>query len=590
MSVAQGFGQAAFLFFIFASPVSASELSSARSKIAWQDWDQNAFSKAKADKKLVLLDLKAIWCHWCHVMDQTTYQNTKVVDVLNSKYVSVKVDQDSHPELSRRYEDYGWPATIIFDAQGNELMKRSGYIKPEEMAKVLNELAANPKPLTMDDERPTAPEKPDAFVASLRATINSRYDETVGGWKRGHKYLDRYFLEDQLQLAASGNEVARKRARQTLDSVRRLVDPIWGGLYQYSVSGNWNEPHYEKIMSYQADSIQIYSQAYALLKDERDLQTARKNFEYVELFLSDASGAFYTSQDADVVPGQHSEEYFGLSDKERRKRGIPRVDQNIYARENGWMIEALTHLFSVTGDEKILKRALAAAEWIMQNRSLPGGGFRHGVNDARPYLGDSLSMARAFVALYAATGERVWLKRAEETTIFINKTFRLKSGGFLSAPEEKSVLKPKPNADENISFARLMASLHHLTGKPLYHELGQSAFSFAKQSDALDRIYLIAGLLLAENELREQPVHMTVVGSKTDVNARELYRAALGYPAIYKRLEWLDRAEGPLPNPDVTYPEMKTASAFICTGNRCSIPMKKASELPAQTDRILQRK
>jgi uncharacterized protein YyaL (SSP411 family) len=574
----------------FVDPAVAGEPGAAKTKIAWQNWDDKAFSRAKSEKKLVLLDLKAVWCHWCHVMDQTTYSQPKVIDVLNSKFIAIKVDQDSHPELSRRYEDYGWPATIVFDAQGNELMKRSGYIKPDEMVDVLSELAANPTPLKEEDQKNSAPEKPDEFVASLRAIIEARYDEKVGGWKKGHKYLDRYFLEDQLQQAALGNEPARKRARQTLDSVRRLVDPVWGGLYQYSVGGNWNEPHFEKIMSYQADSIQIYSQAYALWKDERDLQTARKNHEYVERFLIDASGAFYTSQDADVVPGQHSEEFFALNDQERRKRGIPRVDKNIYARENGWMIESLTHLYSVTGDEQILKRAKTSAEWIIKNRSYAGGGFRHGANDERPYLGDSLSMARAFVALYSATGERLWLKRAEEAAVFINKTFRLKSGGFLSAPETKSVLKPKPNPDENISFARLAASLHHFTGNPSYREMGQSAFAFARQSDALDRIYLISGLLLAENELRTQPVHITVVGGKADANARELFKAGLAYPAVYKRIEWFDRAEGLLPNADVTYPEMKSASAFVCTDNRCSIPMKKASELHPQINRILQRK
>ena len=99
-------------------------------------------------------------------------------------------------------------------------------------------------------------------------------------------------------------------------------------------------------------------------------------------FLTSPDGAFYTSQDADLVPGEHADEYFALSDAAaRRKRGIPRVDQHIYARENGWAINALAGFYAATGDESALADAIRAAEWIIANRSLPGGGFRHDAKD-----------------------------------------------------------------------------------------------------------------------------------------------------------------------------------------------------------------
>src|SRR5271168_3687275 len=82
-------------------------------KLTWTSWSDAVFVQAKQEHKFVLLDLEAVWCHWCHVMDTTTYRDPKVIALLQSKYLLVKVDQDSRPDLSNRYEEYGWPATIV---------------------------------------------------------------------------------------------------------------------------------------------------------------------------------------------------------------------------------------------------------------------------------------------------------------------------------------------------------------------------------------------------------------------------------------------------------------------------------------------
>ena len=80
----------------------------------WQPWSDAAFAEARQQHKFVLLDLEAVWCHWCHVMDDVTYRDPAVIKLLNAKYVLVKVDQDSRPDISNRYQDYGWPATVVF--------------------------------------------------------------------------------------------------------------------------------------------------------------------------------------------------------------------------------------------------------------------------------------------------------------------------------------------------------------------------------------------------------------------------------------------------------------------------------------------
>src|SRR6202021_1482402 len=102
--------------------------------------------------------------------------------------------------------------------------------------------------------------------------------------------------------------------------------------------------------------------------------------------------------------------YYALGEADRRKLGMPRIDKNMYARENGWAISGLVAFYDVTNDPKVLAIAEKAAKWVNDNRALPGGGFRHGDKDrGGPYLGDSLAMGQAFLDLYAATGNRDWL-------------------------------------------------------------------------------------------------------------------------------------------------------------------------------------
>src|ERR1700729_1827436 len=106
--------------------------------ISWQSrWSDAVFAQAAKEHRFVLLNLHAVWCHWCHVMEEETYRDPKVLALLRSKYIAVQVDADSRPDLANRYEDYGWPATIFFDEKGGEIVKRRGYIPPDDMASLL---------------------------------------------------------------------------------------------------------------------------------------------------------------------------------------------------------------------------------------------------------------------------------------------------------------------------------------------------------------------------------------------------------------------------------------------------------------------
>ncbi len=500
----------------------------------------------------------------------------------------VKADQDSRPDLSNRYEDYGWPATIVFAADGSEIVKRQGYMPPREMASMLRAIILDPSPgpSVTAEKKLQYSAQPD-FTPTLQTVLNkgfvAQYDAKEGGWGFGHKYLEADSVEYAMTRARQGDDASGGDGEETLGLERQLLDPVWGGAYQYSATPDWHEPHFEKIMAIQTDTMRLYALAYLQWHDPEYLKAAESIHGYLKSFLLSPEGAFYVSQDADVVPGEHSAAYFKLDDAARRKQGVPRVDQHLYARENGWVINALCQLYAATGNQEYLGEAQRAAQWVIANRSLGGGGFRHDAKDAAgPYLGDTAAMAQAFLALYSVTGERDWLARSRMAMQYVAANFKSPTGaGFVTAKgATKMGYAPHPQRDENIAVARTANLLFQYTGDASFQATAKTAMRYLATPE-IAKQFPVAGALLAEEEFARPAVHLTVVGRKDDAAAKALFQTAIAYPSAYKRVEWWDRREGAMPNSDVQYPELKNAAAFLCTDRLCSSPAYSSEKLTA---------
>ncbi|WMT73084.1 DUF255 domain-containing protein [Bradyrhizobium sp. Ash2021] len=571
-----------------ASPLSAAE------GPKWSGWGDDLFARAAAEKRFVILDLEAVWCHWCHVMEKTTYADPEVQGLLASSYLPVRVDQDANPDLSNRYGDWGWPATIVFGPDGSEIAKIRGYIEPERMQALLKAIIDDPSPGPSVGEAFEIKPAASAFLSKQqRAEMTKNFDESwdgkLGGWGENQKYIDADSMDLAITRAEAGDATASKRARQTLDAAIALIDPVWGGVFQYSEAGSWSKPHFEKIMSFQAQYLRQYSQAYALWKDQKYLAAARDIERYLASFLLSPDGAFHVSQDADLDHDTDGHTYYALSDGDRRKLGMPRIDRNLYARENGWAISGLAAYYEVTNDPRILAMAERAAKWTIDNRSLPGGGFRHGEKDrGGPFLGDTLAMGQAFLDLYAATGNRDWLASAAKAGDFV-ATFRDEAGGFLTSKTSEGktgvFTKPAKLTDDQIQVTRFMNLLNRYYGNEAYREQASHAMRYLASASA-EMARPLPGALLADEELAVEPTHLTIVGHKDDSRAQALHALARALPARYKRLEWLDLREGKLPNPDVEYPDLGEPAAFACSNRICSFPSFSAEELRANVKQM----
>lgn len=559
--------------------------------IDWQAYSPEAFARAKADNRLILLELEAVWCHWCHVMDEKTWNDPQVAATMRKHFVAVRVDHDARPDLAERYRDYGWPALIILDANGKEIVKRAGYIAPEPMLRLLAAVINDPSPERTERAEPSSwalsPLLAEATARELESRFVATHDFALGGLIGDQKMVDRDATEYALQQR--NNPVALAIARSNLAAGRQLADPVWGGIYQYSTGGNWAHPHFEKLGFIQADYLRMFALGFAALQDPRDREAIHLTHRYLRRFLQAPDGSFYTSQDADLKPGEHAGDYFAMTDRQRQKQGIPKVDRSIYARENGLIASALAEAYMATGEPALLHDAERSASRMLATRRLQGGGFSHSASDSGgPYLADNLAMLRALLSLHSATGERHWLREASATAGFIAKRFaRINEPGFVGAVSS-GPLPAVASLDENLALARAANLLFHYSGERQHRELAESAMRYLVTPElALSRIS-DPGILLAAHELASDPVHLTVVGQRDDPAARKLFTSAMRWPASYKRIEWWDRREGPLTNADVNYPALSRAAAYVCTEGRCSRPVFDPAELKTLTNELEQ--
>ena len=117
----------------------------------WIEWNDATFARAAREHKFVIVSLQSWWCKWCHVMNEETWSNPEVRSVLKDHFIPVYVDQDSRPDISQRYERWGWPATIIFGPDGKEIAKLRGFYSAQFFIPVLTDTVKDPTPVNYDE-------------------------------------------------------------------------------------------------------------------------------------------------------------------------------------------------------------------------------------------------------------------------------------------------------------------------------------------------------------------------------------------------------------------------------------------------------
>ncbi len=542
----------------------------------WSEWSDATFARAVAEKKFVIVSLQSWWCPWCHVMNRDTWANPDVRAALKDRFIAVHVDQDSRPDISQRYERWGWPATIIFGADGTEIVKLRGFYSPKFFIPVLQETIRDPSPVDYgqvggaERERMLATGLGDGQRTEIVGFIDKAYDQANGGWSKS-KLVDGPTLAWFLDRAKAGDKDAEARLRRSLTAQIALIDRDLGGISQVSLKPDWSQPSREFPMFAQQAALAAYARAAVLFGDPAYRAAADRIFGFLGSTLAGPGGGFYASM--------------GMAE------GQPGVDKRQYARETGQAIQGLLAYYDATGVKSALVLAAAAADWARRERGLPQGGFRHAERDVGgPYLADNVEMAMALLALHRSSGAREWLAAATAAGDFIATTFiDSRTGGFVASasPDASHLPKPIKQREDNVTATRFFTLLAAYTGSPRYREIAEAGMGYLASPPVVEAYAFLPDVLLAEEELRGEPVHVTIVGAKDDPRSAALQASALAYPVGYKRAEWWDKREGPLANHDVDYPDYPDGpAAFACTRNFCSLPVTDPGAIAGQLDRL----
>jgi hypothetical protein len=300
--------------------------------IQWHEFGEEAFAAARLANKPVLLDIGAVWCHWCHVMDRESYDDAEVAAIVNEHYIAVKVDRDERPDIDSRYQvavsaltgQGGWPLTAFLtpdgkpfyggtyfppaDAYGRPSFKRVllsiAQAYRDKHGEVLEQAQMVESAISRTESFSAGGGKVSATVIdAILESARKMFDEVNGGFGSAPKFPHPAALDLVMdQYVRTKNEELRTIFVHTLEKMARggVYDQLAGGFHRYSVDERWIVPHFEKMCYDNSELLKNYVHAYQATGDEFFAAVARDIIRWMDEWLSDrAHGGFYASQDAD---------------------------------------------------------------------------------------------------------------------------------------------------------------------------------------------------------------------------------------------------------------------------------------------------
>jgi uncharacterized protein YyaL (SSP411 family) len=572
-------------------------------EIKWRQWGEEAFREARETGKPILLSLSAVWCHWCHVMDETSYSDEGVIAYINEHYIPVRVDNDQRPDINARYNMGGWPTTAFLTPDG-EVLAGSTYVPPGQMKELLprvntyylsnreevsQKIAELRRQRAQAQSQTAAGDLSAAVYEQVLGAVANAYDPVFGGFGDAPKFPHTDAIDLLLYAYRRDHDPdVLHMARKTLEFMCRgeVFDHEWGGFFRYATRRDWSEPHYEKMLEDNANLLRNLLGLYRITNTNEHSDYARRTIDYLERKLRDGErGYFYGSQDAD-------EEFYKLPKEEREKREEPYIDRTCYASWNAMAASAYLEASWTLDRPDLAGIAARALDFLWENLRQPGAGicrFLEPAQGARPQvpglLGDQAYTARALLDAHEAAPDPRYLDRALELAGFMLERFAHRDGdgrmaGFFDVWDEHNELGRlagrQKSLPDNAVCAEVFQRLHHLTREeeykrvaegtlrafvPVFPQMGRFAASYAKQVD----VFL------------NPPAEINIVGSGGAAAA--LHRAALSLKAPARIVQVLDPERDTEKLAALYLPPAPAPAAYVCLNTMCSAPVTEPDRI-----------
>lgn len=572
-------------------------------QINWLPWSAAAFERARAEGKPVLLAISAVWCHWCHVMDETSYSNESIIETINQRYIPVRVDNDQRPDVNARYNMGGWPTTALLTPEG-EVLYGGTYIPPEAMTQVLaqvdrfytdpnNRLAVAQRVNELKAARAARARSPQGGEldprtgAKVLATLSSAFDEEHGGFGTDQKFPHVPALQFLLDCyARERNERAQLIVQRSLHAMADggMYDHVEGGFFRYSTTPDFSVPHFEKMLEDLGGLLLACARASALFGDEALGAVAVDVKRYMDAKLwNDVMGGYGGSQDAD-------EAYYEQDAEGRAKLPEPYIDKTVYASWNAQAARALILAAPLAApaaaDVSVwTQRGLAILEMLwgrLLERGLMCRYFSGGPH-VRGLLADQAWCAWASLSAFSATGDARWLERAGGLLEHADELYdadadvyldRLKTGDDAGRLAEQTV-----SLEDNALMARALLEYAAMSGETALADRAHSILRrYARDYQAQN--LFAAGYASAVLDVLEPPVDAYVVGPARDPTVVALREAALRIAAPALRVIPIDPAAEPKRATALGY-DADGVAAYLCRGKACFARVTAPDKLTA---------
>lgn len=332
-------------------------LQHAHNPVDWQPWDEQALQLAREQNKPIFLSIGYAACHWCHVMEAESFTDPETAEILNTHFISIKVDREERPDLDTIYMNAvvsmtgqgGWPMSVFLTPEqkpfygGTYFPPQPRYgmpsfkqvllsifrfwqQEPEEarrLAGSLTEQIANSLDFQIDASGSSAPDE-QAFSQAAQKLIDT-YDWTDGGWGAAPRFPAPMSIEFLLQQGMKGNAEAMRLSLHLLDHMRQggLYDLVSGGFHRYSTDRHWHVPHFEKMLYDNAQLARVYLHAWIMSGSPAYRQVVQQTLDFILNQLSHPAGGFYSSLDADSEGVEGDYYFFTGEDIQSARSSLP---------------------------------------------------------------------------------------------------------------------------------------------------------------------------------------------------------------------------------------------------------------------------
>ena len=318
--------------------------------VNWNPWDTKYLNKAKKENKLVIVSIGYASCHWCHVMERESFQDSTVAELMNDKFISIKVDREERPDIDQVYMNAiqlitgsgGWPLNVITLPDGRPIWGGTYFSKdqwtsalkqiseiyeaePEKFISYADRVQKGINALNIVESKINSFENID--VKKYSELLLNNIDEEFGGFKGAPKFMMPNNLQFLLRYSfQESKEDSKNKILSTLDMMAYggIFDHIEGGFSRYSTDERWHIPHFEKMLYDNGQLMSLYSIGYQISNKDLYKETVYKIHEYISSEMKDISGGYYSSLDADskLEDGSYAEGEYYLWEKEKLKELI----------------------------------------------------------------------------------------------------------------------------------------------------------------------------------------------------------------------------------------------------------------------------